>query len=254
MENVVKMVNPGAIRHEKNAPSEYFEANDINEINASADTDELMLINSIEAGEAEKMETSADKPYEIPAVISDDPNADIPREHVRSPELRRHGTKLLMTAAAAVGAAAGARLVFGEEAPKALMNSVSQTLTGTFGEIFLRQTLLGSMFLAAEFVLGFFALGDFAVWIAPFLCGAGTVLRLSAYGSPKLLPGALICLVGVIMGAAYSADMSGLLLKLTKGGTVYMDARPRMSYATGFLGCLVAIVLGSILAGVLANV
>lgn len=244
MENVVEIAGSGAIRHEKKEAREYPEAN---EINTSADTDELMLINTIERG------ISAERAREPAAVISVDADTDKPREHVRSPELRRHGTKLLMTAAAAVGAAAGARLIFGEEAPEALMNSVSQTLTGTFGEIFLRQTLLGVMFLAVEFVLGFFAIGDLAVWAAPFLCGAGTVLRLSA-GSPKLLPGAVICLGGVIMGAAYSADMSGLLLKLTKGGTVYMDAHPRRSYAVGFIGCLAAVVSGSILTGILANV
>lgn len=248
MENVVKMVSPGAIRHEKSETPEYFEADDVDKMNTSADTDELMLISTIETGAA------AENSREPSVMISVDSDEDKPRERVRSPELRRHGTKLLMTAAAAVGAAAGARLIFGEEAPESLVNSVSQTLAGTFGAVFLRQTLLGVMFLAVEFILGFFAVGDLAVWIAPFLCGAGTVLRLSAYGLPKLLPGAVICLGGVIMGAAYSADMSGLLLKLTKGGTVYMDAHPRRSYAVGFIGCLAAVILGSILTGILAKV
>lgn len=238
MENVVKMSNPGTLQRETREPDK---------TNEPADTDELRLIRSIET------EMPADAPRELPAVISVDPDEDKPREHVRSPELRRHGTKLLMAVAAAVGAAAGARLIFGEETSEALMIRVSQTLDGTFGEIFLRQTLLGTMFLAAEFVLGFFALGDLAVWTAPFLCGAGTVLRLAA-SSPKLLPGAVVCLGGVIMGAAYSADMSGLLLRLTRGGTVYMDAHPQRSYATGYLGCLTSIVLGSILTGVLVNV
>lgn len=228
MENVVKMSNRGVLPHEP------------------ADADELLPIKQIDT------EVTVDKPRELPAVLSVETDADKPREHVRAPELRRHGSKLLMTAAAAVGAAAGVRLIFGEET-EALMNSISQTLAGSFGAVFLRQAFLGVIFLGVEFVLGFFAFGDLIVWGAPFLCAAGTVLRLAA-SSPKLLPGAIVCLGGVVFGAAYSADMSELLLRLTRGGTVYMEARPRRSYAMGFLGCLAAIVLGAILVAILATV
>ena len=232
MENVVKIPNTGTLPRETR----------------EADADEIKLIRSIETG------TPSDAPRGSSAVMIVDPDdADKPREHVRSPELRRNGTKLTMAASAVIGAAAGARLLFGEAASETLVNSISQMFTGTFGEIFLRQTLLGALFLAAEFVLGFFALGDLAVWAAPFLYGAGAVLRLAA-GSPKLLPGAIICLIGVVMGAAYSADMSGLLLKLTRGGTVYMDTHPQRSYAIGFFGCLAAVILGSILTGALMTV
>lgn len=199
-------------------------------------------------------ETRADTSRALPAVITVDPDdtydEDKPREHVRSPELRRNGTKLLMAASAAIGTAAGARLLFGEAASETLSASVSRMLTGTFAEVFLRQTFLGALFLAAEFVLGFFAFGDLAVWAAPFLYGAGTVLRLAA-SSPKLIPGALICLVGVVLGAACSADMSVTLLRLTRGGTVYLDTAPRRSYALAFAGCLAAVVLGAILTGAL---
>ena len=202
-------------------------------------------------------ETSDSAPRVLPAVITVDPNdtydPDKPMEHVRSPELRRHGTKLLMAVSAVIGAAAGARLLFGDAASETLSASVSRMLTGTFAEVFLRQTFLGVLFLAAEFVLGFFALGDLAVWAAPFLYGAGTVLRLAA-SSPKLIPGALISLIGVVAGAACSADMSVLLLRLTRGGTVYMDTRPRRSYAIAFAGCLAAVALGAMLTGILMTV
>lgn len=177
----------------------------------------------------------------LPAVVTDDPD-ELPREHVRSPGLRRHGAKLAMTAAAVIGAAAGARLLFSEAARP---DSLAQVFSGTFGAVFLRQTLLGAAFLAAELLLGLFAFGDLVVWTAPFLYGAGTVLRAAC--SAKLLPGSLIALAGVVIGAAISAEMSVLLLKLTRGGTVYMDPSPRRSYALGFLGCLAAIVLGAIL-------
>lgn len=210
------------------------------------DPDELGLIDAIETGVPSDAPRTA-----FPEMTVDPDGADKPREHVRSPELRRNSTKLTMTAAAVIGAAAGARLLFGEAASEPLMNSVSQMFAGTFGEVFLRQTLLGALFLAAEFILGFFAFGDLAVWAAPFLYGSGTVLR--AVGSIRLLPGTLFCLVGVILGAAYSADMSGLLLKLTRGGTVYMDTHPRRAYTLGFLGCLAAVVLGAILMGVLVT-
>lgn len=213
MENVVQMPNAGAL------PMGTREA----------DPDELDLIHTIETG--------------TPAELSADPDADKPREHVRSPELRRNGTKLTMLAAAIIGAAAGARLLFGESSPE--LNGIS----GTFGEVFLRQTLHGALFLAVELVLGFFAFGDLAVWAAPFLYGAGIVLRASC--SLKLLPGALVCLIGVILGAAYSADMSGLLLKLTRGGTVYMDTHPRRSYALGFAGCLAVTALGAMITGLI---
>ena len=190
----------------------------------------------------------ADAPRALPAVITvnsgDTYDEDKPREHIRSPELRRNGTKLLLAVSAVIGAAAGARLLFGG-ASETLSASVSRMLTGTFAEVFLRQTFLGALFLAAEFVLGFFALGDLAVWAAPFLYGAGMVLR-SAAVSPKLIPGSLICLVGVVLGAACSADMSVMLLRLTRGGTVYTDTHPRRSYGIAFAGCLAAVILGSI--------
>ena len=179
---------------------------------------------------------------DTPAVDPDD--AEKPREHVRSPELRRNGTKLAMAAAALIGAAAGVRVVFGD-VPELTVNGIS----GAFGEIFLRQTLHGALFLAVEFVLGFFAFGDLAVWAVPFLYGAGTALRTAV--SVRLLPGALVCLIGVILGAAYSADMSLLLLKLTRGGTVYMDTHPRRSYALSFAGCLAAAALGAMITGLI---
>lgn len=172
--------------------------------------------------------------------------ADKPREHVRAPELHRHGTKLLMMFAAAAGAAMGARLLFsGSEI------ALAET-SGTFWEIFARQMTRGAVFLAAELVLGLFALGDLAVWIAPFLCSAGAVLRLSV-SPPKALLAAILGLIAVTLGAAYSSDMSGLLMKLSRGGTVYMEASPRKSFALRLLGCLAAVAAAAILDGALCS-
>lgn len=183
----------------------------------------------------------------LPVLPSEPSAEDMPAEHVRIPELRRNGALLAMMIAAVIGAGAGARIILGGSAD-AVKAAVAQTFSGSFGGIFLRQTILGAAFLCAEFILGFFAAGDVLVWAAPFFCASGTVLRLAA-GSPKLLPGILICLGAVTLGAARSAEMSGLLMRLTQGGTVYLGTRPRRSYALSFLGCFAAVLLGAILTG-----
>ncbi len=171
---------------------------------------------------------------------------DKQREHVRVPELHRHGTKLLMTFAAAMGAAMGVRLLFGGETAVMPMSSA------TFFELFTRQIAQGAVLLAAELVLGLFALGDLAVWTAPFICAAGAVLRLSA-SSPKALPAAILSLAAVTLGAAYSADMSGLLMKISRGGTVYMESNPRRGFALRLFGCFAAVVAAAILDGALCS-
>lgn len=194
---------------------------------APTDTDELQIPEPVEA--------------EIRSAL-----ADKPREHVRAPELHRNGTKLMMFFAAAAGAAMGARLlIWGGEI------ALAET-AGTFGELFARQMTQGAVFLAAELVLGLFALGDLAVWTAPFLCAAGAVLRLSV-SPPKALPAALLSIVAVTLGAAYSADMSGLLMKLSRGGTVYMGESPRRGFALRMSGCLAAVAAAAVLDGVLCS-
>lgn len=186
-----------------------------------------------------------------PSEVSSETSSETPREHIRAPELHRHGTKLLMAFTAAAGAAAGARLAFweGSGLSETTMNGISQMLAGTFGEVFLRQALLGAAFLAVEFVLGFFAPGDILVWSAPFLCAMGGVLQAAA-GSPLVIVSAVIRIAAVAAGAVYSADMSVLLMRLSRGGTVHMGTRPRKTYALGFLGCFAAVVLSAILAGI----
>lgn len=197
---------------------------------ALTDTDELQL--------PEPLET------EISAVYPDEP-----REHIRSPELHRNGTKLLMAFAAAAGAAMGARLLFSGDGTGV---TLPQAISGTFWELFAYRITRGAVLLAAELVLGMFALGDLAVWAAPFICAAGTVLRLSA-GPAKALPAALVSLIAVALGAAYSADMSGLLMKLSRGGTVYMETNPRRGFALRLFACLVAVAGAAILDGALLS-
>ena len=156
-----------------------------------------------------------------------------------------------MTVAAGLGAAAGARLILGENAA-ALKPLVAEAVGSSFGAVFLRQTALGAMFLAAELVLGFFALGDLIVWSAPFFYASGAVMRIIST-APKLIPGTIITIGAVVLGAAYSADMSGLLLRMTGGGTIHTGSQPRRACAVEFAGCFAAVLLGAIINAAVIN-
>ncbi len=227
MENIVKITNAGALPAEKpvNEPTE----NQIGEIETTGEV----------------------KPDETPDQTDLTAEAeDKPIEHVRSPELRRHGSKLIMVFAAAVGAAAAIRLALTDSTA---LQSVSKIFSGTFGEIFLRQTTFGAAFLSIELLLGFFAPGDLLVWTVPFFCTAGTVLRLFAFGSPKPIAGSVICVGAVILGAVFSAEMSSLLMRLSRGGTVHLGESPRGAFLLRILGCFTAVLLGAILTAALSS-
>lgn len=171
--------------------------------------------------------------------------SDKPVTHVRAPELHRHAAKVVMTIAALLGVAAGLRLTLGE-ANAATRQLLAEASAGTFGAVFLRQIAASAAFLVAEFVLGFFAFGDLLVWSAPFLYTAGAVARLAAT-TPKQIPGTIIAIAAVILGAAFSSELSSLLLRLTSGGTVHTGESPRREIAIKFAGCLAAVILAAIL-------
>lgn len=173
------------------------------------------------------------------------PAADKPNSHVRAPELYRHAAKLVMAIAALLGAAAGLRLSLGESAA-ATRQLIAEASAGTFGAVFLRQLAAGAVFLAVELLLGFFAFGDLLVWSAPFIYTAGAAARLAAT-SPKQIPGTLIAIAAVILGAAFSSELSSLLLRLTSGGTVHTGDSPRREIAIKFAGCLAAMIVAAIL-------
>lgn len=188
--------------------------------------------------------------FERHSPIAIAPAADKPSAHVRAPELHRNAAKLVMAIAALVGAAAGLRLSLGESAA-ATRQIIAEASAGTFGAVFLKQIAAGAVFLAAELLLGFFAFGDFLVWSAPFLYTAGAAARLAAT-SPKQIAGTLIAITAITLGAAFSAEMSGLLFRLTSGGTVHTGDSPRRAIAIKFAACLAAVILGAILNGALS--
>lgn len=195
----------------------------------------------------ERESTDDDDELQIPAELTDvlhetESESDKPYQHVRAPEIRRGGSRILMAVAGACGAAAGAVMMF-------TGNTVEFTL-GEFGEVFFGRLAVGAIMLAAEFLLGFFAFGDWLVWSVPMLCGIACGLRLCAVGNWASFIGAAFTLIGVIFAAARSADFSQLLLKLSRGGTVYMESSPRRSYANSFLGYSALVMAGAFAEGI----
>lgn len=184
-------------------------------------------------------------PAEIESVpsVSDYPESDKSYQHVRSPEIHRSGSRILMATVGACGAVAGAITVFIGQAVPTVQN-------GDFGGVFLGRLAVSAIMLAAEFLLGFFALGDWLVWSVPMLCGMACGLRLCVDGNWADFIGAAFTLIGVIFAAARSADFSQLLFKLSRGGTVYMESSPRRSYAISFMGYIALIVAGALAEGI----
>lgn len=212
---------------------------------------EKAMENAVKIIETDEPSYSKAEVFERHSPIAIAPAADKPRTHVRAPELHRHAAKIVMAAAALLGVAAGLRLSLGESAA-ATRQIIAEASAGTFGAVFLRQIATGALFLGAELLLGFFAFGDFLVWSAPFLYAAGAAARIAST-SPKQLPGTLIAVAAVIFGAAFSSELSSLLLRLTGGGTVHTGDSPRRETAIKIAGCLAAVILGAILNGALSG-
>lgn len=195
----------------------------------------------------ERKQTDDDDELQIPMELTNEPLAmesDKPYPHVRAPEIRRGSSRILMAAAGAIGTVAGAAMIF--------TGNGAEITFGEFGEVFLGRLAVGAAMLAAEFVLGFFAFGDWLVWSVPLCCGMSCALRLCAVGNWAALIGTAFSLLGIIFAAARSADFSQLLLKLSCGGAVYMESSPRKSYAISFLGYTAAVVAGALAEGISA--
>lgn len=216
------------------------------------DYEELQISDSFaETGEEEQsaefigvseFESEADKPAE-PLVYT----------HVRTPELRRSGTRILMGITAACGAVSGAVIAYTGNADPEAVEAVSGSLVGTFQELFARSALIGAVFLAAELLLGFFALGDWLVWVLPLCYAMGTALRVAVAETGILLPSSAAGVCAVAFAAATSAGFSQTLLRLSKGGTVYLDSSPRKSYILSFLGYAVIIAAAAAYEGIALN-
>lgn len=169
--------------------------------------------------------------------------------HVRSPELRRSEQVLLMTASAVCGAIGGVILALSDKYdPKALQELIDASLSG-FGSIFFQRILIGALFLGIEYLLGFFALGDLLVWASPLVYSLGTAFRITVLKSWVLIPSAVVGAAAIIFGAALSAGFSRSLMRLSSGGTVYLESSPKQKLTINFLGCLAAVIAAAIYEG-----
>lgn len=190
---------------------------------------------------------------QAPAVPITEPSPEEKTEdkydHIRSPELKLGGTKLLMTAAAVCGLIAGAAAVIGGQADCGLI--INSTKTTEFGEAFLRRCLTGGGILLGEYIMGYFAAGDWLVWILPLLLGMGVGLWFAAAGSWLLLPGAAAVMIAAVYGASESSEFSLNLRRLTHCGTVYQDSSPSVSYALHFASCAAAVLASALYEGLI---
>lgn len=165
---------------------------------------------------------------------------DKPATHIRTPGMHRNASKIVMLISALCGAAAGVLLHFvrGFEIAPA---------SADFSRVFIARLLAGAAFLSGEYVLGFFAIGDMLVWILPLWYGMGLGLRAASADNFKLIPCTVIALAAAAFAAAASADFSQTLMRLSNGGTVYLEASPRQSYALKFLGFFIVMIAAALL-------
>lgn len=167
--------------------------------------------------------------------------------HVRSPELRLGGTRIAMGIAAACGLAAGALAVITGKTGGGIFEEL--TKHREFGEVFLRRGTIGLIALAAEFSLGYFAAGDWLVWLVPLILGMGTGMWFAAAGSWILIPSAAGIMAAAVFGAASSSDFSVNLRRLTRGGVVFQDSSPTTGYAVRFAGYFAVVAASALYEG-----
>lgn len=196
-----------------------------------------------------------DEIADVSEILDESDKQDEPEvyTHVRAPEIRRSGTRILMGITAACGAVSGAVIAFTGKADPAALDIIARSLNGTVGELFLRSVITGGVFLAAEFLLGFFALGDWLVWTLPLCYAMGMSLRVAASGTAVLLPSAAAGICAVTLAAAASAVFSQTLLRLSRGGAAYRDRSPLKGYAAAFLGFAVLIAAAAVYEGIVLN-
>lgn len=199
------------------------------------------------------VEIDPEKP--VRAVISTEPSVEYPRaySHVRSPELRRGEYIILMSTTAVCGSIGGVILALSGKADPSAIAQITENLSSGFGSIFFQRLLIGAAFLLAEYLLGFFALGDLFVWAAPLCCAMGLSLRIAVTQSWILLPSAIVTTIACIIGAAVSSGFSRALMRLSNGGTVHLESSLRQKYTISFLGYLAAIIAGAIYEGAILH-
>ncbi len=192
-------------------------------------------------------------PEPVPTEAAEE--TDKPVRRVRQPLLRRRGNLLLMGLASVCGAVCGAVMIFGGADFSALSQAFIMKAEGSFLSFFLSRFIYGGIFLLAEYVLGYFALGEWVVWTVPLCCGMGTALNLAASAEGAsgwlLLPSAAMTSALAAFGADASGDMSALLLRIAAGksGNYVMSESAAKDYTVRFLGYVVILALAGLYDG-----
>ncbi len=196
--------------------------------------------------------------------ISDNPPEEIPEmpevsaeisesseyPHVRYPRVHRSGSLIVMALSAVCGVIGGVLLSANTEITQNLESSLLQS----FGEIFLNRTIIGAVFLATEYILGFFALGDMLVWSVPLVAGLGLAFRVAVTREWILLPSSILLLIVTAFAGAVSAGLSSTLMQLSRGGTIHLGESPRRQFTLNFLGFLALSLICALYEGIILTV
>lgn len=188
-----------------------------------------------------------------PEAVSEAPEMSEEYTHVRSPELNRNAQKILMTAVAVIGTAAGAVAAltgaFGENPAKLL----TERFSAGFWNVFSGRFLINAGCLAAEFLLAFFALGDLLVWIVPLFLGLGTGLTFASIQHAAFLPSSAAVLLCGGFGAAFSSCFSTELRFFAGGKNRRTDDFPAKYLAARFFVLLIGMSLAALYEGIIAE-
>lgn len=172
--------------------------------------------------------------------------------HERSSAPTRGSARTIMTVTAICGAAAGVILALNGKADASAVSAAAERISGDFIGIFLRRALSGAAILILEFLLGFFAFGDFISWIFPVLSGMGAGFFLGVVKNPVFLPSEITVLIAVILSGASSALFSRRLLGLAAGNRAFARGMSVSEYSARFALALLAVAAASVYEGIAA--
>lgn len=213
--------------------------------------------------------TSSDRPFSIettaemtaePQTVEtvgiqiSEPQLSEPRARERSAEESRTSARAVMIISAVCGAAAGVVLALTGAADGEAVSALSERISGSFGEIFLRRAISGGAVLLLEFLLGFFAFGDYISWICPVVAGMGGGFFIAALWEPVFLPSEIVTLLVIIFAGANSAVFSRKLLGLASGRRSYLRGMSSAEYSVRFALMLSAMIAAAIYEGIIAAV
>lgn len=199
--------------------------------------------------------TERDMPFseeitEIAAETEANEKTEAPREHFS--EQTRGGMRILLSIAALFGAAAGAIAAVTGNADSRAVIGLSARISGNFGEIFLHRALSGGAIVLIEFLLGFFAFGDFISWIFPIFAGLGAGFFIAGVQNPVFLPSEAAVLFAVIFAGADSAIFSRKLFGLASGNRAFFRGMSAKEYSARFAFLFLSIVAAALYEGIAA--